>query len=548
MPIIGGRQIGVRGLGFQGAGKPSAPTIDSVSAPSTSSVTVNYTLGASNGAPITAITILSSPSTSLSYASGDLDGSVTVTGTFTANQSYTFTMTSTNAVGTSDSSAASNSIKPSPSYFISSFRGQSTRSDGISSTYTDSSNNIYTVGTSIFETADKWSTVAMKLDSRSNILWQKKLSAPSTTSTFGRKSSLDVDGNLYVAYAEGSFGNNCRVTKYNSSGVVQWQKRYTGMGNISGIYCDSINGIFVYGSANESPGIIKIDSSGAIIWQKNVYRSAFSGSTINDIKVSPSTGDIYCVASISVESYNVLGLYVIKFNSSGVLQWGRRMYDTLNYITTYGNGICLDSSDNVYAIGFTDNSNTGRRDAEIISYSSVGNYRWNATYSATGAVIPMYQATIDSSNNIYVVGYSRASGATQDSFQIFKIGPDYAGQTIWQKTLTCTGSSMNGGAQPFINSSGNLVAGGSIAFAAATTTTDSILATLPPDGNFDGSYVLETQAGNKTIVAASSSYGVFSGGKTRNAITLTSDTSTVTVSDITNTDAVSDLTMARVYI
>jgi hypothetical protein len=77
MPIIGGRQIGVRGLGFQGAGKPTAPTINSVSAPSTSSVTVNYTLGASNGAPITAIAITSSPSISLSYASGDLDGSVT---------------------------------------------------------------------------------------------------------------------------------------------------------------------------------------------------------------------------------------------------------------------------------------------------------------------------------------------------------------------------------------------------------------------------------------------------------------------------------------
>ena len=62
MPIIGGRQVGVRGLGFQGAGKPGVPTINSVTRVSDTQVTLGYTLGASNGAPITSIEIISSPS------------------------------------------------------------------------------------------------------------------------------------------------------------------------------------------------------------------------------------------------------------------------------------------------------------------------------------------------------------------------------------------------------------------------------------------------------------------------------------------------------
>ena len=114
MPIIGGRQISVRGLGFQGAGKPNPPTINSVTRVSDTQVTLSWTAGANNGAPITSISIISSPSISLTYTTTDLDGSVNVTGSFVSNQAYTFTMTTINAVGSSDSSAASSSVIPAP--------------------------------------------------------------------------------------------------------------------------------------------------------------------------------------------------------------------------------------------------------------------------------------------------------------------------------------------------------------------------------------------------------------------------------------------------
>ena len=96
MPIIGGRQVGVRGLGFQGAGKPNAPTINSVTVASDTSVTIAYTLGSNNGAPITTIGITSSPSIALTFTNTDLDGTITVTGSFATSTGYTFTMTATN--------------------------------------------------------------------------------------------------------------------------------------------------------------------------------------------------------------------------------------------------------------------------------------------------------------------------------------------------------------------------------------------------------------------------------------------------------------------
>ena len=112
MPIVGSRGLTPRSYGFGGAGKPNAPTINSVTRASNTSVTITYTLGANNGAPILTIGFVSSPSIALTFTNTDLDGTITVTGSFASNTAYTFTMTATNAAGTSSSSSASNSVTP----------------------------------------------------------------------------------------------------------------------------------------------------------------------------------------------------------------------------------------------------------------------------------------------------------------------------------------------------------------------------------------------------------------------------------------------------
>jgi hypothetical protein len=109
MPIIGGRQIGVRGLGFQGAGKPSAPTSVSATdvgtgrAYNNGAATVSWTAPSSNGAPITSYTVISSPG---GYTATTSSTSVQVTG-LQSSVSYTYSVTATNAVGVSDAGTSS---------------------------------------------------------------------------------------------------------------------------------------------------------------------------------------------------------------------------------------------------------------------------------------------------------------------------------------------------------------------------------------------------------------------------------------------------------
>jgi hypothetical protein len=112
MPIIGGRQVGVRGLGFQGAGKPNAPTgvtatdVGTGRAYNNGAATVSFTPGSDNGAPVSTYTVTSSPG---GYTNTGVSSPITITG-LQSNTSYTFTVTATNAVGTSDASSASSSI------------------------------------------------------------------------------------------------------------------------------------------------------------------------------------------------------------------------------------------------------------------------------------------------------------------------------------------------------------------------------------------------------------------------------------------------------
>ena len=87
---------------------PQAPTIGTVTATNTTTVSAPFTAGATGGSAITSYTATSSPSVSLTTVGTTTP--LTITGTFAVGQAYTFTITATNANGTSTSSSASNSL------------------------------------------------------------------------------------------------------------------------------------------------------------------------------------------------------------------------------------------------------------------------------------------------------------------------------------------------------------------------------------------------------------------------------------------------------
>lgn len=291
--------------------------------------------------------------------------------------------------------------------------------------------------------------LVIKLDTLGNITWQRHLAQyinPDTSpldnfyykliSVSPHNNDLSVDssgasvyisGDAYTSYLRNQDGYhviyNGLVLKVSSSGSVLWSrllgpdlttnpdpsgsgfdKRFNG--SFFRNVVDSSGNVISFGRAFPAggegvlhPWIVKHNSSGTLLWSKiinNVPGSGF-GSTAQDMETD-SSGNIYCVMRGSGGViYN--SLYVIKINSSGILAWSRKLYNSSNNNDSPSNPlVSVDSSGNVYAGIFLSGG------YHLIKYNSSGTLQYQRKITLSGHAI--YSIKIDNSNNILLVGSS----------------------------------------------------------------------------------------------------------------------------------------------
>jgi len=177
----------------------------------------------------------------------------------------------------------------------------------------------------------------------------------------GRDLVLDPSGNIYVTgkiYNESKDADDVILVKYNSDGEIQWNKTWGGYSDDEGyaIDIDSLNNLYIVGKTK-----------------------------------SYGTNDSYDIC-------------LLKYDSDGILDWnhswGESEKDTGHGIAIYSNSI--------YIVGFT-KMNLDFGDAVILKYTTSGVYEWNKTWGeseADGA----YDVGVDSSENVYVTGYTEEVG------------------------------------------------------------------------------------------------------------------------------------------
>ena len=99
-----------------------------------------------------------------------------------------------------------------------------------------------------------------------------------TGDDYGRGIAVDSSGNVYVTgytTSDGAGGADISISKYNTSGVIQWQRTLggTGIDYGYGIAVDSSGNVYVTGhTGSDGAGgndisISKYNTSGTIQWQ-----------------------------------------------------------------------------------------------------------------------------------------------------------------------------------------------------------------------------------------------------------------------------------------
>jgi len=103
-------------------------------------------------------------------------------------------------------------------------------------------------------------------------------------------------------------------------------------------------------------------------------------------------------------------IFLLKYNSSGTKQWTKQLGTSSG---ESGSGVTIDSSDNIYVTGYTSggldgNTSSGESDIFLVKYDSSGTKQWTKQLG-TSEEERGYGVTKDTSDNIYVTGYTMGS-------------------------------------------------------------------------------------------------------------------------------------------
>ena len=164
-----------------------------------------------------------------------------------------------------------------------------------------------------------------------------------------------------------------------------------------------------------------------VIWERDL-----TGGTevrISDVKAD-SAGNVYAVgfADNTVNASN--NAVIVKYNSSGTLQWQRQLgTDTSSIWDDQFYKLVIDSSDNIYVSGWEATSSTAT-DALVVKYDSSGTVLWRRRLglSAGSSEEWAYGIALDGSNNVYINGGNKYPSNTLG----FLAKYDSSGTAIWQ--------------------------------------------------------------------------------------------------------------------
>ena len=272
--------------------------------------------------------------------------------------------------------------------------------------------------------------------------------------------AADNNSNIYVVGETfGSFDGQTNygysdifISKYNINGERQWS-RIQGSDNIdvaSAVTVDLHGNVILagggYGGFNNQTNagyvdniIIKFNSSGSQLWTR-----IFGSATVEEIfdVTTDSNDNIFVVGYTLGEFHGQTNsggadIFLSKYSTDGLNLWTKFIGDS---DADYGRGIALDANNNIYVGGYTygeidDHPQIGGHDLFITKFNPSGEKIWADVWGSPSNDYCKGIA-LDSSNNIYIAGYTKGTFAEQpkpglDDFFLTKY--DNGGSNQWTK-------------------------------------------------------------------------------------------------------------------
>jgi hypothetical protein len=424
----------------------------------------------------TSYSIVSSPATTTQTASSS---PYTFTG-LTVGTSYTFSIAATNAIGQGGFSQASNSVTPDYPSFI------ATNTSLYVNNLNVDSNQITYIG-------GGFPTRSQNIASDGTVVFTRSYGNPSGWDfTSGVGVSFDASKNLYyTGFGRITSGNRVGIlVNTNSTGNLEFNRRLSGSGDISYYQnaIDSLGNIYSVGYSTPSANallVVKYNSSGTLQWQKelgatgNAGGSSYSGLGNTNVVVDSTGNYIYFAFNSDFHTASRSG-YVIKMETStGNITWQRRFYGTNNGGGIDAAAVCRDSSDNVYVnFGAVKTASSAYERMFTAKWNSSGTLQWQRTYlpPSTGSDSSYAGITCEPDGTVYAC--TSQDGVYSPGKSGWVVKYDTSGTVQWQRYWKQTGSQTN---VTCVFVQGNYLTVG-------PTQSSTFLLRVPKDGSKTGSY------------------------------------------------------------
>ena len=235
--------------------------------------------------------------------------------------------------------------------------------------------------------------------------------------------AIDASGNIYACGSSdrlvGAITTSAYyVAKYNSSGVLQWQRQIENAGSAVetgvDIDVDSTGNVFIVGERFVSPNrfvtVIKLDTNGTLQWQKSID---LPSNPIDRVacNIVDSAGNMYVLI------HGLGNAYLMKFTTTGTLSWQysvTSVYDSWNSaMSILGNTLCIGLSYGYIKIDISGATpSISQQRAVTTPCSNVG-------------------TALDAANNTYVLASATINGYTNSYLMKY----DSAGTLAWSNEI-----------------------------------------------------------------------------------------------------------------
>jgi uncharacterized delta-60 repeat protein len=306
----------------------------------------------------------------------------------------------------------------------------------------DSHDNIYVTGDSWSPATDyDYATIKYSPDSNEPV-WVARYNGPDDDYDAAYAIAVDSDDNIYVAgasFASATYDDFTTIKYSPGSNQPVWVARYNGPDNdydaAYAIAVDSHDNIYVtgdswsYATEYDYVTIKYSPDSNEPVWVARYNGPANNNDSVWDIAVDASD-NIYVTGNARVSgAYNDYA--TIKYSpDSNQPVWVARCNGPASDSNDHALAMAVDSNNNIYITGYTHASGM-QHDYLTVKYSPDSNEPvWVARYNGpANQGDKAFAIAVDSNDNIYVTGESESSGTYYD-YATIKYSPD-SNEPVW---------------------------------------------------------------------------------------------------------------------